>query len=90
VAIFIALLHVTGLCIEHGSGCVEGEPSLELVSQLVLALVIVGAAIGGRVAVHYRLYTLAGAICAAGVLLFTGWALVLDAAVRGWEELRLL
>jgi hypothetical protein len=70
--------------------CLNGHPSFELVFQAVLAAAGFAATLVLRLFVNRRSYALAGISLFAAVLLFAAWALFLDAATHGWDDLKLL
>jgi hypothetical protein len=63
--------------------CLNGRPSFELVFQTVLAAAAFAATLAMRIFLKRRSYALAGATLAVTVLLFVGWALLLDATLHG-------
>jgi len=70
--------------------CMNGNPRFELVFQVVLAVVGFVVTLVMYQFVRRRSYPLAGAALAVAVLLFAAWALFLDAATHGWDDLTLL
>jgi hypothetical protein len=70
--------------------CQSGKPSLELVLQLVLASAGVASTVAALLLVRRGSRSSARALLAVAVLLLAAWALVLDAATHGWDDLRLL
>jgi hypothetical protein len=92
LALLLALIVWQGFC-ESGTfeRCANGKPSFELVFQAVLA----GAGFAGSLVTWLLVrsrssYAPAGAAFATTVLLFAGWAIFLDAATHGWDDLKLL
>jgi uncharacterized membrane protein YoaK (UPF0700 family) len=70
--------------------CLNGRPSFELVFQFVLAVAGFAVTLVLRLFVKRRAYGRAGSALAVAVLLFAAWALFLDAATHGWDDLKLL
>jgi hypothetical protein len=70
--------------------CLNGHPSFELVFQVALAAAGFAATLVMWRFVRRRRYAWAGAALAAALLLFAGWAVFLDAATHGWDDLKLL
>jgi hypothetical protein len=70
--------------------CPNGNPSFELVFQLVLAGAGLASTLVMRFLVRRRRYRFAGVALVIAVLLFASWALFLDAATHGWNDLKLL
>jgi hypothetical protein len=70
--------------------CLDGYPSFDLVFQVVLAAAGLAATLVMRSFVKHRHYRLAAAALAVAVLLFATWAVFLDAATHGWDDLKLL
>jgi hypothetical protein len=70
--------------------CLNGHPSFELVFQVALAAAGLAATLVLRTLVKRRSYRLAGVTLAVAVLLFCAWAVFLDAATHGWDDLKLL
>jgi len=68
----------------------NGRPSFELVFQLALAATAFAATLITWMLVRRRSYAAAGAMLALAILLCAGWALFLDAATHGWDDLKLL
>ena len=58
--------------------------------QIVLAAVGFGATFVVMHFVTRRSYALAGVMFVGVLLIFAAWALFLDAATHGWDDLRLL
>jgi hypothetical protein len=70
--------------------CLNGHPSFELVFQVVLAAAgFAGTLVMWRF-VRRRQYAWAGVALAGALLFFAGWAVFLDAATHGWDDLKLL
>jgi hypothetical protein len=70
--------------------CLNGTPSFELVFQAVLASAGFCASLVVRLLVKRHSYGLAGTTLAVAIVLFAGWAVFLDAATHGWDDLKLL
>jgi hypothetical protein len=70
--------------------CLNGHPSFELVFQVVLAAAGLTATLIMRMFVKRGSSGLAGAALGVAVLLFAAWAVFLDAATHGWDDLKLL
>jgi hypothetical protein len=91
VAIAVAVLHLWGLCVDGNfERCMNGKPNFDLVFQLVPAAAGLGAAFAVRLLVNRSSYLLAGGGFAIALLVLAAWALFLDAATHGWDDLRLL
>jgi hypothetical protein len=89
-AILVALGAIHGLCQEHQSGCLNGEPNLELVLQVPIAVLGFAAALMMWWLTKRRSYRAATAALLAAVLLYAIWAVLLDAGTHGWDDLKLL
>ena len=70
--------------------CPNGTPSFELVFQFVLATGGFATTVVMWFLVKHRRYHLAGVALAIAVALFGSWAVFLDAATHGWDNLKLL
>jgi hypothetical protein len=91
VATLVALAAWGGLCREGTfERCQNGDPSFELVFQVVLALTGLGVAVMMCVFEARRSYRAAAAALAVALLIFAAWAVFLDAATHGWDDLKLL
>jgi hypothetical protein len=91
VALFVAVIVLFGQCQEGtAESCPDSDPNFELVLQVVLAAICFAATILMCVFVNRRSYGPAGALLAVSVLVFAAWALFLDAAQNGWDDLTLL
>ena len=64
--------------------------SFELDFQLALAAAGFAATLVMRMFVKRGSYRLAGAMLVVALLLFAAWAVFLDAATHGWDDLKLL
>jgi hypothetical protein len=89
-AVLVALGSIHGLCQEHQGGCQSGEPNLELALQLPLAVLGFAASLMMWSFAKRRSYRLASGALVVTVLLFATWAVFLDAATHGWDDLKLL
>jgi hypothetical protein len=89
-AILVALGAIYGLCQEHQSGCLDGEPNLELVLQVPIAVLGFAAALMMWFLAKRRSYRAASGALLVAVLLFATWAVLLDAGTHGWDNLKLL
>jgi hypothetical protein len=70
--------------------CSNGHPSFEVVFQAVLAVAGFLAMLAARAFLKRRSNALAGLALLVALLLFAGWAVFLDAATHGWDDLKLL
>ena len=70
--------------------CLDGHPSFALVFQVVLAAAGFVATLVLWVFVERRSFAFAGVALVVAVLLFAAWAVFLDAATHGWDDLELL
>jgi len=90
VAILVGATSWLGLC-ENGTfdRCRGGNPSFELVLQLGLAVTSFGAALGSLILVRRGGRRIGGMLLVVGLVLLGTWAVVLDAATHGWDDLTL-
>jgi hypothetical protein len=89
--VLLAWLSWIALC-EDGTfaRCPNGHPVFELWFQVLLAAAGFGATILTWALVKRQSYRLAAAALVIAVLLLAAWAVVLDAATHGWDNLKLL
>jgi hypothetical protein len=89
VGVLVALLHWIELCQEGVYGC-QDRPNFELWFQVPMAAAGFGATILTWALVKRQSYRLAAAALVIAVLLLATWAVFLDAATHGWNDLKLL
>lgn len=90
-ATFVGVGSWWGACREGNfPSCMHGDPSFELVFQAVLASVGFAVALLMLRFTKRGSYRLAAAALVLGLLLFAAWGLFLDAAVHGWDGLKLV
>jgi hypothetical protein len=89
--VLIALASWYAACLDGTfERCLNGKPSFEVVCQAVLAGAGFAATIVMWLLVRSRpSYTPAAIAAAIAVVLFAAWAIVLDAATHGWDDLQI-
>jgi hypothetical protein len=87
VGAFVAWAGYTGLC-QDGThlSCRNGNPSWELVAQLVIAFVGLVAAGMMVYFAQRRLWRRSLSFLGVSVFLYGAWAILLDAATHGWDR----
>lgn len=84
-AVLLAVVTKLDLC---DDGCVDGGRTSLLWTQLAVAVIGLVPAWGVVVALTHRRRVLAAALFGVSLLIYLAWGLFNDAAVHGWDNLR--
>ena len=91
MGVIVAVVAWSSLCSEGTfERCMNGDPSFELVFQFVLACAGLAVTVVMWVLARRGSYRPATAMFVIAVVVFGAWAVFLDAATHGWDDLKLL